>query len=247
MSVRSGRIWTNPHSIHRSNWKWILRTKRTQRKVQERFRSMWRMVRRSLIQQIQAEYWIRFSIQTTTNLNTSVWIWHLGRWMLILFVNQQITGLQATQIQIQACLEPKFRCPGFGYYGSLWTDLFEKLICQEHRWRMKWVLAGPTPRLQWQWFANWWLRTLWWGCHCSFYEGIPNLSGKYLNTTTFLALLVMNGSGIRTRDCVLCPATCWRFREHHLMGIQRLYQPLNQFWWLQCPERQRPSRLSSTR
>jgi len=32
-----------------------------------------------------------------------------------------------------------------------------------------------------------------------------------------------------------------------LTGIRLIYRPMNQSWWSQCPERQRPSRLSSTR
>jgi hypothetical protein len=33
--------------------------------------------------------------------------------------------------------------------------VWEMLICQEHWWRMKWVLERLSPRLQLQCFANW--------------------------------------------------------------------------------------------
>ena len=64
---------------------------------------------------------------------------------------------------------------------------------------------------------------------------------------TVPALLVTNRSGIHSRDWILCPTTCWRSNQHHLIGIPHMYKPLNELWWLQWPEWQRPSRLSLTR
>jgi hypothetical protein len=52
-----------------------------------------------------------------------------------------------------------------------------------------------------------------------------------LGTTSFLALSVMNRSGIRCRDWSLCPAICWRSSQHHPTGIQHWFQPFNQSWW----------------
>jgi len=57
----------------------------------------------------------------------------------------------------------------------------------------------------------------------------------------------MNGSGICSRDWILCPAACWRYRQHHLTGIEHLHWPMNRFQWGQCPELPRPSILSATR
>jgi len=170
-----------------------------------------------------------------------------GCGMSIVFANQQMTVFEATSIQFQACLELNFWCTRFGPSGSLWGDGFGMLICQEHWWRMKWVLERLSPRLQQQCFANWWLRKLEWVCHCLFYRGIPLRSGWFWRTTTFPALSVRSRSSICSRDWILCPTACWRSRQHLLTHIQHLYQPINQSWLSQYPELQRPSRLLSTR
>jgi len=231
MNFRSAGTWAHLPSSHRSNWKSSLRTNRTQTNVQERFRSKWRMVRRSSIQQIPTLYLIRFSVQSTTNLNTSVLRRQSGCWMLILFVNHRMTTFQATNIRFQACPELSSWRTRFGPSGSLWGDGFGMLTCQEHWWRMKWVLERLSPWLQLQWFANWWLRKMYWGCHCPFYGGIPLKSRWFWRTTTFPALSVKNGSGIRCTDWILYPAAHWRSRPHHLTAIQCWYQHLNQSWW----------------
>jgi len=84
-------------------------------------------------------------------------------------------------------------------------------------------------------------------CHCRLYGGIPCNSGWFWCTTTFTALSVNNRSGIHSGDIILCHGACWRYRQHHLMGIQPLYPPMNQSWRLQYPEWQWPSRLSLIR
>jgi len=124
-------------SLHPSNWKSSLRMKRTLTQVQRRFRSKWRMVRRSSIPKIQTQYSIRFSIQSTTNLNASFLMKQSGCWMCILFTNHQMTVFQAASIQFQACLELSFWRTRFGTSGLSWGDGFGMLICQEHWWLMK--------------------------------------------------------------------------------------------------------------
>jgi len=101
-------------------------------RVQERRER--RMVRKSSIRQIPAQYWIRFSVQSTTNLNTSVLMRQSGCWMIILFVNQQVTVFQATNIQFQACPELHFWRTRFGLSGSSWGDGFGMPTCQVHWW-----------------------------------------------------------------------------------------------------------------
>jgi len=247
MNFRSARIWAHLSSLDRSNCRRSLRTKRAQTKLHGRFRSKSRMVRRSWIQQIPAQYWIRFSVQSTRNLNTSVEMRKSTYWIPSQFVNQQMSGFQATSIQFQACPELCFWRARSGASGSSCRDGFRMLICQELWWRMKWVLERLSPRLQWQCFANWWLTKLKWCCHCPFYGGIPLKSVWFWQTMTFPALSVKNGSGNRSRDWILCPATCWRSRQHCIMAIQHLYQPLNLSRWCQWPQWQRCSRLSLMR
>jgi len=230
MSFKSAGIWAYLPSLHPSNWKRSLRTKRTLAKFQGRFRSKWRMVRRSSIRKIEAQYWILCSIQSTTILNTSVLMKQSGYWMRVLFATQQMTVFQAPSIQFQASLEVCFWWTTFGPSGSSWGDGFGMLICQEHWWRMKWDLERLSPRLQQQCFANFWLRKSWWGCHCPFHRRIPLKSGWYWFTTTFPALSLKSRSGICSRDSVLCPAACWRSSQHHPTGTQHWSQPLNQSW-----------------
>jgi len=159
MNFRSAGVWAHLHNLLRGNHKRSLRTKRRPPKVQERFRSKW-MAMRSSIHIIPAQYWARFSTQSTTNLNMSVLMTQSGCWMSILFANQQMTVFQATSIQFQACPELGFWRTRFRPYGSSWGDGFGMLIFQEHWWRMKWVLARLSPQLQRQCFANGWLRKL---------------------------------------------------------------------------------------
>jgi len=158
MNFRSTRVWAHLPNLPRSNWKRSLRTKRRPTKVQERFRSKWRMARRSFIQILPIQYEALFSTQSTTNLNMSVLMRWSGCWMSILFANQQMTVFQARSIQFQACLELSFWRTRFGPSGSSWGDGCGMLICQEHWWRMKWVLERLSPWLQRQCSANWWLR-----------------------------------------------------------------------------------------
>jgi len=115
MSFRSTGIWAHLPCLHPSNWKRLLRMKRTRTKVQWRFRSKWRMVRSSSIQRIWAQCWIRFSVQSTTNFKTSVLMRQSGSSMLILFFNQQMTGFQATSIWFQACPEKVSGASGLGH------------------------------------------------------------------------------------------------------------------------------------
>jgi len=160
MKFRSTRIWAYLPTVYQSNWKRSFRTKRSRTKVQRRFRRMWWMLRRSSIQKIQAHYWIRLTIKSTMNLNTSVLMKDPGSWMWVLFSNQQMTVFQAASIQFQACLELSFWRTRFRPSGSSWGDRFGMQICQDHWWRMKWVLEKLSPRLQQQCVANWWLRKL---------------------------------------------------------------------------------------
>ena len=145
MNFRTAGIWAYLPSLHPRDWKRSLRMKRTRTNVQGSFRSKWRMVRRFLIQKIKAQYWIRFSIQSTTNLNISVLMKQSGWWMRVLFANHQITVLQAASIQWQTCLESSFWHTRFGPSGSSWGDGFGILICQKHWWRMEWVLERLSP------------------------------------------------------------------------------------------------------
>jgi len=160
INFRSARIWAYLPSLHLGNWKRLLRTKRTQTKVQGRFRCNWRMVRRSSIHTIQAQNSIRFSIQSTTNLNTSVLMKPSGCSMHILFANHQMTMFQAASFQFQACPELNVWRTRFGPSGSLWEHGLGVMICQEHWWRMELVLERLSPQLQRQCFANCWLRKL---------------------------------------------------------------------------------------
>jgi len=160
INFRRAGEWAHLANSPQSNWNRSLRKKWRPTKVQERFTSKWRMVRRFTIQIIPVQYWALFSTQSTTNLNTSVLMRQLGCWMPILFANHQMTVFQATSIQFQACLEQSLWHARFGPSGSSWGDGFGMLICQEHWWQMKWVLERLSPRLQRQCFANWWLRKL---------------------------------------------------------------------------------------
>jgi len=159
MHFRRAGVWAHLSNWPRKNWKRSLRMKRGLTKVLKRFRSKW-VVRRSSIQILPAHYWALFSTQLATNSNMSVLMRWSGCWMFILFANQQMTVFQATTTQFQACLEPSFWRTRFGASGSLWGDGFGMLIYQEHWWRMKWVLEKRSPQLQFQCFANWWLRKL---------------------------------------------------------------------------------------
>jgi len=134
MNIRSAGIWANQPSVHPSNWKSSLTTELTQTIVQGRFRNKWKMVRRSSIQTIQAQYVIRFWIKSTTNLNMSVFMKQLGCWMCVLFTNHQMTVFKATSIQFQGCLEQNFWRTRLWPSGSSWGDGFGILICQEHWW-----------------------------------------------------------------------------------------------------------------
>jgi len=117
--------------------------------------------------------------QSTTNLNMR----RSGCWMSILFADKQMTVFQGTNIPFQACREQSFWGTRFGPSGSSWGDGYTMLIYQEHRWRMKWILERLSPQLQWQCFANWWLRKLWWGVHLPSYGGIPVKGGWFWQTT----------------------------------------------------------------
>jgi len=158
MNSRSAGVWAHLPNLPRSNWKRSLRMKWRPTKVQERFRSKWRMARRSSIHIMPDQYWGLFSTQSTTNLNRSILMRRSGCWMSILFANQQMTVFQATSIQFQACLELSFWCTRFGPSGSSWGDGCGMLISQEHWWRMKWGLERLSPWLQREWFPNCWLR-----------------------------------------------------------------------------------------
>jgi len=129
MSFRSARIWAHLRSLHPSNWKRSLRTKGTLTKVQGRFRSEWRMVKRSSIQQIRPQYWIPFSVQSTTNLNTVFLTRQSGCWMLIQFFNQEMTRFQAT-----------VHC--MGEYGWRVGDFGGQRHFQHCRWRTR-VVSAP--------------------------------------------------------------------------------------------------------
>jgi len=154
MNSRRAGMWAHLPSLHPSNWKWSLRMKTSQTKVQGRFSSKWRRVTRSSMQQISALYGILSSVQSTTNLTTSVLMRQSGCWKSILFGNRQMTVFQATSIRFQACPELIFWCTVFWAYGLSWGGGFGMLICQEHCWRMKWVFERLSPRLQRQWYAN---------------------------------------------------------------------------------------------
>jgi len=155
MNFRTAEIWAYLPSLHTRNCKGSLRMKRTPTKVQRTFKTKWRMVTRSSSENIQTQYWIRFTLQSTTKLNTSVLLKQSGCWMHILFTNHQMTVFQSASIQIQACSESSFLRTRFWSSGSLWGDRFGMLICQELLWRMKSVLERRSPRLQQQCFANW--------------------------------------------------------------------------------------------
>jgi len=159
MNSRSAGVSSHLPNLPRSDWKRSLRTKRRRTKVRERFMSKW-MVRRSSIQITPFQYWVLFPTQSTTNLNMSVLMRRSGCWIPILFANPQRTVFQATNIQFQACPELSIWRTRFGPFSSSWGDGFGMLICQEHWWRMKWVLERLSPRLQRQCFVNWRLRKL---------------------------------------------------------------------------------------
>jgi len=159
MNFRSAGVWAHLPNLPRSNRKRSFSMKRKPTEVQERFRSKW-MARRTSIQIIPVQYWILFSTQSTRNVNMSVLMRRSGCWMPIRFAKQQMTVLQARGIQFQAYPELSWWRTRFRLYGSSWEDKFEMLICQEHWWRMKWVLERLSPGLQRQCFANWWLRKL---------------------------------------------------------------------------------------
>jgi len=170
------RVWSLLSSLHQSNWKRSLRLKRQQRKVPGWFESKWRMVRRSLIQIIAVQYWIIFSIQSTTNLHTRGWFSQSGSWMAVWIANHKLTNSLESTIQFEAYLEQIFWCSKFGRCGSLWGDEFGIWICQECWWQMKQVLARLLSQWQQQWYANCWLRRLLCGCHCQFGRGISSNS-----------------------------------------------------------------------
>jgi len=159
MNFRSAGIWAHHSNLPRSNWKRSLRTTRRLTKVQKRFRSKW-MVRKTSIQIIPVQYWILFSTQSKTNLTMSVLMRRSGCWMPNQFANHQMFMFQATSIQLQACLERSFWCTKFGSYGSLWGGGFGILICPEHWWQIKYVLARLQPQWQQQWYANCRLRKM---------------------------------------------------------------------------------------
>jgi len=159
MNFRSTRVWAPQPNLPQSNWKRWLRMERRLTKVQERFRSKW-MARRTLIHIIPVQYWILFSTQSTTNLSMSFLMRWSGCWISIWFTNQGMTVFQSTSIQFQACPELRIWRTRFGPYDSSWEGRFGMPICQEHWWRMKWVLERLSPQLQRQCFANWWLRKL---------------------------------------------------------------------------------------
>jgi len=73
MNFRSAGIWAYLPSLHLSNWKWSLGAKRTRTKVKGMFSSKWRMVKRSSIQILHAQYWTQLSIQPTTNWTRVSW------------------------------------------------------------------------------------------------------------------------------------------------------------------------------
>jgi len=154
ISSRSARECADLPSLNQSNQKKSLKTNRTERQVQRRFRCKWWMVRRSSIKPIPAQFWILFRRPWTTNLNMSVLMRQWGCWMLILFINEQMTVFQATCIQFQACPELSVWCNRFGPSRSSWGGGFWRLICQQHWWRMKKVLERLPPQLQRQCFAN---------------------------------------------------------------------------------------------
>jgi len=231
MKFRRAGVLAHLPNLTRRHWKRSLRTKRIPTKMQQGFRNKWRMARRSSIQKIPVQHWALFSTQSTTNLNLSVLMRQSGCWLSILFANQQMTMFQATSIQFQTCLELSFWRTRFGPSGSLRGDGFWMLICQEHWWRMKWVVERLSPWLQRQCFVNWWLRKLQWVSHCLLYGWLPLKGGQFWQTTTFPALSVKCGHGICFRDWILCPATCWRSRQHRLTDIPHLYQPMSQSWW----------------
>jgi len=159
MNFRRAGVWAHLPNLPRSNWKRSLRTKWWLTKVQERFMSNW-MARRCSIQIIPLQYGALFSTQSTTNLNMSELMRQSDCWMPILFANLQMTMFQGTSIQFQACPELRFWRNRIGPSASHWGVGFAMLICQEHWWRMQWVLERLSPQLQRQCFANWWLRKL---------------------------------------------------------------------------------------
>jgi len=137
MNSRSAGVWAHLPSLTRSNQKRSLSRRRRPTKEQERFRSKWRMARRSSIHIIPFQYWALFSSQWTMNLNMSVLMRRSGCWIPILFANQQRTVFQATNIQFQACLELSFWRTRFGPSGTSCGNGFGMLTCQEHWWQRK--------------------------------------------------------------------------------------------------------------
>jgi len=93
-------------------------------------------------------------VTRTTNLKVIVLLRLSACWMAIWFVDQPMTVFQATSIPCQACPERIFLCTRFGPYGSLWGGGFGILICKEHWWQIKWVLARLSPQWQQKWYAN---------------------------------------------------------------------------------------------
>jgi len=104
-----------------------------------------------------------------------------GCWMSILFTNEQMTVFQARSILFQACLELSFWGTRFGPSGSSWGYGIALLICQEHWWRMRWVMERFSSQLQQQCFANWWRRK------CIMGLPLSILRGKTLEEWVILA------------------------------------------------------------
>ena len=164
------------------------------------------MLRRFSIQIIAVQYWMLFSMHSTTNLNTTILIVQSGNWMLVGFANRKRTESPASSIKFQGCPEWSFGCTRLGYYGSLWRDGFWIQICQGHWWLMKWDLAKTFTSVSVAMICKLLTEMVVMGLPQSILWGICFKSGRVWCRTTIPGLSVKNGSGIHCRGWIRCPA-----------------------------------------
>jgi len=87
----------------------------------------------------------------------------------------------------------------------LWGDGSGIQICQEQHCQLKRVLAWLSCPWQWLWYANCWMRRLFWGCRCQCCGGICLKSGWIWRRRTIVGSSVNNGSHIHCSNWIQCP------------------------------------------
>jgi len=202
MIISSPGVCAYLPSLHQPNWKRSLRMTRKQTKVQGRFRSKWRMERRSSIQIIQVDYWILFSIQSTTSLNMSVLMGRSYCWMPIQFAYRRLTVSPATRIQFRACLEPNLWPIRSGQYGSLWGDGFGIVKCPGAQVADEMDIGKTFSSMAVAMVCKLLTKKVLWGGCSQLHGGIRLKSGWIWRGMTIPGLLIMNGSGIHCRDLI---------------------------------------------